>query len=85
MNFARALDRHYIGSRYLNVSPSGAPYRYYTSELAEKICKLCRININRSKEIFEGIEAYKNIIVDKLKPKKFFFLVHLQEATLMRA
>lgn len=36
MDFARELDRHYIGSRYPNAYPSGAPYRYYTSEVAEK-------------------------------------------------
>jgi len=35
-DFARELDRHYIGSRYPNAYPSGAPYRYYTIEVAEK-------------------------------------------------
>ncbi|MEM4959617.1 MAG: HEPN domain-containing protein, partial [Nanopusillaceae archaeon] len=36
VDFARELDRHYIGSRYPNFYPSGAPYRYYTAEAAEK-------------------------------------------------
>ncbi|MGB9727376.1 MAG: HEPN domain-containing protein [Nitrososphaeria archaeon] len=36
MDFARELDRHYIGARYPNAYPSGAPYRYYTREVAEK-------------------------------------------------
>lgn len=34
------------------------------------MCKLCRVNISRSKELFEGIERYKNVLVEKLKPKK---------------
>ena len=32
----KELDRHYIGSRYPNFYPSGAPYKYYTKEVAEK-------------------------------------------------
>lgn len=36
IDFARELDRHYIGARYPNAYPSGAPYRYYTREVAEK-------------------------------------------------
>lgn len=32
---ARELDRHYIGSRYPNSYPSGAPHRYYTLEIAQ--------------------------------------------------
>lgn len=31
----KELDRHYIGSRYPNFYPSGAPHRYYTREMAE--------------------------------------------------
>ena len=33
----KELDRHYIGSRYPNFYPSGAPYKYYNQEMA-KIC-----------------------------------------------
>ncbi len=36
IDFGRELDRHYIGSRYPNFYPSGAPYKYYTEEVAEK-------------------------------------------------
>lgn len=32
--------------------------------------KLCRIDLSRSKEIFEKIEEYKETIVKKLKPKR---------------
>ena len=35
-DLGKELDRHYIGSRYPNFYPSGAPYRYYTKEMAEK-------------------------------------------------
>lgn len=36
LDYGRELDRHYIGSRYPNLYPSGAPYRYYTREVAER-------------------------------------------------
>lgn len=36
IDIGKELDRHYIGSRYPNFYPSGAPYRYYTREMAEK-------------------------------------------------
>lgn len=32
----RELDRHYIGARYPNFYPAGAPYRYYTEEDADR-------------------------------------------------
>ncbi len=35
INLGKELDRHYIGSRYPNFYPSGAPYRYYTREMTE--------------------------------------------------
>jgi len=35
-DYGKELDRHYIGSRYPNFYPSGAPYQYYTEEMAEK-------------------------------------------------
>lgn len=40
IDLGRDLDRHYIGSRYPNFYPSGAPYKYYTKEMAEK-CLNC--------------------------------------------
>jgi HEPN domain-containing protein len=36
IKFGKELDRHYIGSRYPNFYRSGAPYKYYTEEIAEK-------------------------------------------------
>ena len=36
VDLGKELDRHYIGSRYPNFYPSGAPHRYYTREMAEK-------------------------------------------------
>ena len=36
MEYGRELDRHYIGSRYPNFYPSGAPYKYYTQEVSQK-------------------------------------------------
>ena len=35
IDLAKELDRHYIASRYPNFYPSGAPYRYYTEEMAK--------------------------------------------------
>ncbi|MEM2280340.1 MAG: HEPN domain-containing protein [Nitrososphaerota archaeon] len=37
MDYGRELDRHYIASQYPNFYPSGAPYKYYTREVAS-IC-----------------------------------------------
>jgi len=34
-DYGKELDRHYIGSRYPNFYPSGAPHRYYTEEMAK--------------------------------------------------
>ena len=36
IDFGKELDRHYIGSRYPNFYPSGAPHRYYTREVGER-------------------------------------------------
>ena len=40
IDFGKELDKHYIGSRYPNFYPSGAPYKYYGKEVAEK-CVYC--------------------------------------------
>jgi HEPN domain-containing protein len=34
LNCGKELDRHYIGSRYPNFYPSGAPYKFYSEEVA---------------------------------------------------
>lgn len=36
LDYGRELDRHYIGSRYPNLYPSGPAYKYYTKEIAER-------------------------------------------------
>jgi len=36
IDLGKELDRHYIGSRYPNFYPSGAPHVYYTKEVGEK-------------------------------------------------
>jgi HEPN domain-containing protein len=36
MDYGRELDRHYIGSRYPNLYPSGPAYKYYTRGIAER-------------------------------------------------
>ncbi|MCS7313056.1 MAG: HEPN domain-containing protein [Acidobacteria bacterium] len=36
IDMGRELDRHYIGSRYPDFYPAGAPYRYYTEEMARR-------------------------------------------------
>ncbi|MEM4311494.1 MAG: HEPN domain-containing protein [Nitrososphaerales archaeon] len=36
LEHGKELDMHYIGSRYPNFYPSGAPYKYYTEEMAIK-------------------------------------------------
>lgn len=35
IDLGKELDRHYIGSRYPNFYPSGAPHRYYTREMSQ--------------------------------------------------
>lgn len=34
LDCGKELDRHYIGSRYPSFYPSGAPYKFYTEEVA---------------------------------------------------
>ncbi|GBC84564.1 hypothetical protein HRbin11_00995 [bacterium HR11] len=36
IDLGKELDRHYIGARYPNFYPAGAPYRYYTEEIARR-------------------------------------------------
>ncbi|MBS7609791.1 HEPN domain-containing protein [Candidatus Bathyarchaeota archaeon] len=36
LDYGRELDRHYIGSRYPNLYPSGPAYKYYTKEIADR-------------------------------------------------
>jgi HEPN domain-containing protein len=50
-DYGRELDRHYIGARYPNFYPSGAPYQYYTGEVAGK-CVSCAESILKEVEKF---------------------------------
>ncbi len=46
----KELDRHYIGSRYPSFYPSGAPYRFYTEEIAEKCLNYAELILNEVKK-----------------------------------
>ncbi|GBC75256.1 hypothetical protein HRbin06_00572 [archaeon HR06] len=50
----KELDRHYIGSRYPNFYPSGAPYQYYTREVAEKCINCAELILIESKKLMKG-------------------------------
>ncbi|MGQ9514350.1 MAG: HEPN domain-containing protein [Thermoproteota archaeon] len=53
MDCGRELDRHYIGSRYPNFYPSGAPYKYYTREVAEKCLNCAELILRESKKFMK--------------------------------
>jgi HEPN domain-containing protein len=54
INFGKELDRHYIGSRYPNFYPSGAPYKYYTKEVAEKCVSYAESILKEVKNYLEN-------------------------------
>ncbi|MBT9145412.1 MAG: hypothetical protein DDT42_01283 [candidate division WS2 bacterium] len=51
MDQGKELDRHYIASRYPNFYPSGAPYKYYTKEIAQRC-------LNYAELILEEVKKY---------------------------
>ncbi len=51
IDMGKELDRHYIGSRYPNFYPSGAPHRYYTREMANTC-------LNYAKSILTEVKRY---------------------------
>jgi HEPN domain-containing protein len=51
VDYGKELESHYIISRYPNFYPKGPAYKYFTEDIAEKMLKLCRVNIKRSGEI----------------------------------
>lgn len=53
IDFGRELDKHYIGSRYPNFYPSGAPYKYYTKEVAEKCVSYAELILEEVKNYLE--------------------------------
>ncbi len=50
-DYGKELDRHYIGSRYPNFYPSGAPYKYYTKEMAGRC-------LSYAESILEEVKRY---------------------------
>ena len=50
LNYGKELDRHYIGSRYPNFYPAGAPYKYYTEEVAQKCLNYAESILNEVKK-----------------------------------
>ncbi len=36
LDYGKELDRHYIGARYPDFYPAGAPYKFYTEEVARR-------------------------------------------------
>ena len=50
----RELDRHYIGSRYPNFYPSGAPYEYYTNEIGETCAKYAGLILREVEKSLKG-------------------------------
>lgn len=50
VDYGRELDKHYIGSRYPNFYPSGAPYRYYTKEVASKCVNYAELILGEVKK-----------------------------------
>lgn len=51
VDYGKELDRHYIGSRYPNFYPSGAPHRYYTMEIAKRC-------LNYAESILKEVKKY---------------------------
>jgi HEPN domain-containing protein len=47
---SRELDRHYIGSRYPNFYPGGAPYTYYSKEIAQRCLNYAELILNEVKK-----------------------------------
>jgi len=50
LDYGKELDRHYIGSRYPNFYPAGAPYKYYTKEIAETCLNYAELILNEVKK-----------------------------------
>lgn len=50
LDCGKELDRHYIGSRYPNFYPSGAPYMFYTEGMAEKCLNYAELILEEVKK-----------------------------------
>jgi HEPN domain-containing protein len=54
VDLGKELDKHYIGSRYPNFYPSGAPYRYYTRGDAERCISYAESILREVRKFFPG-------------------------------
>lgn len=54
IDYGKELDRHYIGSRYPNFYPAGAPYEYYTKEMAEKCSNYAESILKEARKYLRG-------------------------------
>lgn len=50
LDYGKELDRHYIGSRYPNFYPSGAPYMFYTEEMTERCLNYAELILKEVKK-----------------------------------
>ena len=57
VNQAKALDRHFIPSRYPNFHPEGAPLDYYTRKDAEEAVKIAERIIKFCEDKIRSIEG----------------------------
>lgn len=53
IDLGKELDRHYIGSRYPNFYPSGAPYKYYTRGMAEECLNYAALILTEVKKFLK--------------------------------
>ncbi len=53
LDYGKELDRHYIGSRYPNFYPSGAPYKYYTKEMAKQCLNYAESILKEAKKFLK--------------------------------
>ncbi|MEM3921397.1 MAG: HEPN domain-containing protein, partial [Nitrososphaerota archaeon] len=53
IDYGRELDRHYIASRYPNFYPSGAPYKYYTKEVASTCINYAESILREVRKFFQ--------------------------------
>ncbi len=58
LDYGKELDRHYVGSRYPNFYPSGAPYKFYTEEVARKCLSYAESILN---EVRKYLQEYHNM------------------------
>lgn len=52
LNYGQELDRHYIGSRYPDFYPQGAPYQYYNEEVAQRCLSYAELILAESRKYF---------------------------------